>query len=72
MERENVELHERISVEEGENAKLLERPSTSHSSQFLTVPREQYEGWILAEARVEVVRELGQTGFVFEISLEEA
>lgn len=72
MEKENAELLERISAIDGENAKLLERPSTSYAYEFPAIPREQYDEWILAEARIEVVRELGQTSFVFKTSLEEA
>lgn len=72
LEKENSELLERISAFEVENAKLLERPSTSHASESPAITRRQYEEWILTEARVEVVRELGQTGFVFETAMEEA
>lgn len=72
LEKENSELLERISVVEGKKTKLLERLSTSYASKFPAIPREQYEEWILAEARIEVIRELGQAGFVFETTMEEA
>lgn len=72
LEKENSELLEQISTVEGENARLLERPSSSHASGFLAIPREQYEEWIIAKARVEVVQELGWTGFIFEMAMEEA
>lgn len=65
LEKENAE---RVSVTEGENVGLLEQSSTSHASQFLTIPRGLYERWILVEAQFEVVQELGQTGFVYEIA----
>lgn len=72
MERENAELLGWVYAVEGENVKLLKRPSTSSASKFSDLPRERYEEWILAEAQIEVVREMGQTGFVFETTLDEA
>jgi len=39
---------------------------------FLVIIREQYEEWILIEARVEVVCDLSWTSFVFETTMEEA
>lgn len=72
LEKENVKLHERVSTSESENARLLERSSTSHASEFPTIPREQYEVWILDEARVEVVQVLVQKSFVYKTALKEA
>lgn len=43
LEKYNFDLVDRIFIVEGKNAKFLERPSTSHLSEFPTIPREQYE-----------------------------
>lgn len=45
---------------------------TSRAFEFQPIPWEQYEEWILVEAQVEVIWDLGQTGFVYETTLEEA
>lgn len=58
LERDNAELHEQISIAEGEKARLVKRPYTSQAFEFLAIPREQYEEWILVEVLVKVVREL--------------
>lgn len=72
IEDDNARLLERVADVEAEKAQLLERPSKSHASEFLDIPRERYEDWILTEDHSNVICELNKTGFVFETVIKEA
>lgn len=52
--------------------KLLAQPSSSNDSDFPNIPRELYEEWTHAEARLDVFRDLHVTCFIFEVAREDA
>lgn len=65
-------LDEQIGILKAEKVQLLARPSSSHTSSFLDMPRDSYENCIHAEAQLNIFRDLMVAKRVTELEFEGA
>lgn len=70
--KENSELYDRVTSLQTENALILLCPSMFITSKYSNISREQYEEWIHAEVRMDMIHDLNKVGSIFQAALEDA